>query len=180
MIRLPPISTRTDTRLPYTTLFRSVVDVDGVGGHARLCHGSGDGGRPALRSPRQFRTVALHHFDFGHGLCSLLRFRHLLLAVWRACARGYHFRSSFCRRKMAMAFMMIRNPMSTRMAAEVRATKPRSGESAQMKICVGSAVAGSVRPPGAEVMKAFMPISSSGAVSPRAWARRSEERRVGT
>src|SRR3546814_11339577 len=26
MIRLPPISTRTDTRFPYTTLFRSPID----------------------------------------------------------------------------------------------------------------------------------------------------------
>src|SRR3546814_16030110 len=31
MIRRPPISTRTDTLFPYTTLFRSVVSVDGSG-----------------------------------------------------------------------------------------------------------------------------------------------------
>src|SRR3546814_12237430 len=30
MIRRPPRSTRTDTRFPYTTLFRSVVDAIGV------------------------------------------------------------------------------------------------------------------------------------------------------
>jgi hypothetical protein len=36
--------------------------------------------------------------------------------------------------------MVIRKPSSTRIAAEVRLTKPRSGLSAQMKICVGSAV----------------------------------------
>src|SRR3546814_2368725 len=31
MIRLPPRSTRTDTLLPYTTLFRSLADVDVAG-----------------------------------------------------------------------------------------------------------------------------------------------------
>src|SRR3546814_846772 len=31
MIRRPPRSTRTDTLFPYTTLFRSVVDVLGIG-----------------------------------------------------------------------------------------------------------------------------------------------------
>ena len=54
---------------------------------------------------------------------------------------------------------------------DVRATKPRSGLSAQRNICVGSAVDASMMPLGALVMKAFMPMSSSGAVSPSAWAR---------
>src|SRR3546814_4866232 len=31
MLRRPPRSTRTDTLLPYTTLFRSCLDADGVG-----------------------------------------------------------------------------------------------------------------------------------------------------
>src|SRR3546814_7856097 len=31
MLRRPPISTRTDTLFPYTTLFRSDVDVDDLG-----------------------------------------------------------------------------------------------------------------------------------------------------
>jgi hypothetical protein len=73
----------------------------------------------------------------------------------------YHFVRNLCRRKTAVAFMRIRKPSSTMIAAEVRATKPRSGLSNQMKICVGRAVAGSSMPRGL-VMKAFMPISSSG------------------
>src|SRR3546814_11638237 len=38
MIRRPPISTRTDTLFPYTTLFRSILGLHGYpnGGHVRL------------------------------------------------------------------------------------------------------------------------------------------------
>src|SRR3546814_6987878 len=45
MIRRPPISTRTDTLFPYTTLFRSaeIVCV------ARVTQGVRRGGKPALR-----------------------------------------------------------------------------------------------------------------------------------
>ena len=70
----------------------------------------------------------------------------------------------------AIPFMKIRNASSTQMAAEVRETKPRSGLSAQMNICVGREVAGSMMLSGAAVMKAFIPISSRGAVSPSACA----------
>src|SRR3546814_3194765 len=47
MIRRPPISTRTDTLLPYTTLFRS--------GHraAGGCKSSGDGGTAKSGAARQ-------------------------------------------------------------------------------------------------------------------------------
>src|SRR3546814_15770492 len=45
MIRRPPISTRTDTLFPYTTLFRSVL----VGVLSQL---SAETGRWALRTPR--------------------------------------------------------------------------------------------------------------------------------
>jgi hypothetical protein len=62
-------------------------------------------------------------------------------------------------------------------ASDVRATKPRSGLSAQRNICVGSAVDASMTPLGALVMKAFMPMSSSGAVSPSAWARTDDRAR---
>src|SRR3546814_3681578 len=46
MIRRPPISTRTDTLFPYTTLFRSSGPPDRYGGHNidRLCP------RPAARA----------------------------------------------------------------------------------------------------------------------------------
>src|SRR3546814_10570420 len=37
MIRRPPRSTRTDTLFPYTTLFRSLVDLDARQGHG-LAH----------------------------------------------------------------------------------------------------------------------------------------------
>ena len=55
-------------------------------------------------------------------------------------------------------------------APEVFSTNARSGLSAHRKICTGSTVAGSAKPPGTSTMKATMPIISSGAVSPRAWA----------
>src|SRR3546814_79205 len=42
MIRLPPISTRTDTLFPYTTLFRSIVQfTDGVACCRLTSHSSG-------------------------------------------------------------------------------------------------------------------------------------------
>jgi hypothetical protein len=50
-----------------------------------------------------------------------------------------------------MPFIKARKVSRTRMAAEVRDTKPRSGLSAQMKICVGRAVALSNGLDGAEV-----------------------------
>src|SRR3546814_19946627 len=37
MIRRPPRSTRTDTRLPYTTLFRSVAVAHQIAQRGRLC-----------------------------------------------------------------------------------------------------------------------------------------------
>ena len=46
----------------------------------------------------------------------------------------------------------------------------RSAKSAHMKIWTGSTVPGSVTLPGTSTMKATMPIISSGAVSPSAWA----------
>ena len=70
-----------------------------------------------------------------------------------------------------MAFMVIRKASNTRIAAEVRLTNPRSGLSAQMKIWVGKAVALSNGDDADEVMNAFIPISYSGAVSPKARAR---------
>ena len=60
--------------------------------------------------------------------------------------------------------------MSTMIAADVFSVKPRSGLSAQRKICTGNTVAASLTPEGASMIKATMPIISSGAVSPRAWA----------
>src|SRR3546814_12925059 len=46
----------------------AVVDVDVVGGNARLCHGSGEGGRPTLRSPGPLRPREPPHFAFGTGV----------------------------------------------------------------------------------------------------------------
>src|SRR3546814_6254308 len=54
MIRRPPISTRTDTLFPYTTLFRSVVvagNADAV--FARLCQAMG---QPELATDERFAT----------------------------------------------------------------------------------------------------------------------------
>src|SRR3546814_17809058 len=58
MIRRPPRSTRTDTLLPYTTLFRSLaaigddtIDRDAVAQHG--AHGSGRDDRHAIAGPNR-------------------------------------------------------------------------------------------------------------------------------
>src|SRR3546814_5715028 len=57
MLRRPPISTRTDTLLPYTTLFRSHVRFDPQ--RTQCAHLCVDGGirptGPPIRSPRPMR-----------------------------------------------------------------------------------------------------------------------------
>src|SRR3546814_4164564 len=58
MIRRPPISTRTDTLFPYTTLFRSTADPadrDGAGGGDRRTPGAGTAHRPAARERAGYR-----------------------------------------------------------------------------------------------------------------------------
>src|SRR3546814_2501825 len=79
MIRLPPRSTRTDTLLPYTTLFRSIV----IGKERRRrahrrqrdqrCDAEPEGEAPRMRLPRPFglphqparteQRIADHHRD---------------------------------------------------------------------------------------------------------------------
>src|SRR3546814_7755994 len=58
MLRLPPISTRTDTLFPYTTLFRSHhshgVGANGYSGACRCCHDGRD--HAAWRSSGYRRT----------------------------------------------------------------------------------------------------------------------------
>src|SRR3546814_9674580 len=58
MIRLPPISTRTDTLFPYTTLFRSCEypkfvarEMAGWSGTSRSCFKNVDGTRPHATCP---------------------------------------------------------------------------------------------------------------------------------
>src|SRR3546814_11785317 len=68
MIRRPPISTRTDTLFPYTTLVRApVVGLDGHRNHSRK---AGEGGRPRSRAAalRLWADIAglvgdVHHDD---------------------------------------------------------------------------------------------------------------------
>src|SRR3546814_7913194 len=57
MIRRPPISTRTDTLFPYTTLFRSVEEGEDDGHDTDLGNDSGDAPSPmpALASPPRWR-----------------------------------------------------------------------------------------------------------------------------
>src|SRR3546814_8855868 len=66
MLRRPPISTRTDTLFPYTTLFRSAIVRDGtqddaVGARDRRHHGVGQR-RPLCRKAR----LADRHFGERH------------------------------------------------------------------------------------------------------------------
>src|SRR3546814_2160670 len=64
MIRRPPISTRTDTLFPYTTLFRSVGRNLHHHRHARPVGRSGGARRPAARHaehPAAFRDLYVEH-----------------------------------------------------------------------------------------------------------------------
>ena len=71
---------------------------------------------------------------------------------------------------MAARFITIMKTSSTRMAAAVRSWKARSEAFSQMKTCTGSTVAAEVKLSGGAGTKETMPIISSGAVSPSAWA----------
>src|SRR3546814_3097226 len=62
MLRLPPISTRTDTLFPYTTLFRSVVDLLGIAACKQVGVDAGDAaqfGQVELQEFFRTRTRAL-------------------------------------------------------------------------------------------------------------------------
>src|SRR3546814_1269408 len=67
MIRLPPRSTRTDTLFPYTTLFRSAIDIQHeshAAGHASTEVASGaakDDRRPAGHIFAAIRAAAFDH-----------------------------------------------------------------------------------------------------------------------
>src|SRR3546814_15289161 len=61
MIRRPPRSTRTDTRFPYTTLFRSEHDLRALGGEAL-----GAAVADARRRPGDHDDLVFH----AHGLSS--------------------------------------------------------------------------------------------------------------
>src|SRR3546814_15502806 len=85
MIRRPPISTRTDTRFPYTTLFRSVV-VDPL---VMPIGALGTAGRQAFSSLRKLReelgvntTCGASNISFG------LPNRHGMNAFFLAMASG--------------------------------------------------------------------------------------------
>src|SRR3546814_8755535 len=65
MIRRPPRSTRTDTRFPYTTLFRSLLVHDGVGGGFHASELTRAPARPSSSVPRDARPVewGVHEHD---------------------------------------------------------------------------------------------------------------------
>src|SRR3546814_17331694 len=70
-IRRPPISTRTDTLLPYTTLFRSAVFVVGavgdVAGASRLALGVVDAVHDDAGGQPQEAVDAAHPFGIAAG-----------------------------------------------------------------------------------------------------------------
>src|SRR5690606_37687414 len=82
----------------------------------------------------------------------------------------YQRRSKRRRRMIAAIFITARNRSRTIIAPDVRSTKARSASLAHMNICTGNAVAGSMGVEGTLATKATMPISSKGAVSPKACA----------
>ena len=71
---------------------------------------------------------------------------------------------------MARPLSASSSASSTTIAAEVFSTKPRLTSSDHRNTCTGSTVAGSLSLVGGAAMKARIPISSSGAVSPNARA----------
>src|SRR3546814_533700 len=88
MFPRPPRSTRTDTLFPYTTLFRSTVDVDGERGNvdrARIAEGTPPAGRAGNRefpvigtgaaAGRRGTGGALRHLYDAHGDAVDGRFR---------------------------------------------------------------------------------------------------------
>src|SRR3546814_14717225 len=85
MIRRPPISTRTDTHLPYTTLCRSDVDVHGVAGEVLVS----DNVAPSELAQLQSRGVVAIVTTGGSALSHsaiLARSLHLPLVVGAAQA----------------------------------------------------------------------------------------------
>src|SRR5690606_24996713 len=112
--------------------------------------------------------IACRHLDFDPGISEIGSSQCSLHD--RSLGGSYQRRSKRLRRKMAVRFISSRKTSRTTMAPEVFSTKPRSGLSAHMKICTGSTVAASTGVAGMSTMKATMPITSSGAVSPSACA----------
>src|SRR3546814_2132711 len=93
MIRRPPSSTRTDTRFPYTTLFRSAPD-DWVHGAVRLVHqqdgrvgGQGSGHADALlltageRAGVAVEEVAVGSEEHTSDLQSLMRISYAVFCL---------------------------------------------------------------------------------------------------
>src|SRR3546814_15039921 len=67
MIRRPPRSTRTDTLLPYTTLFRSHQRADAVLGEARIGGGAGEAVERGLAAHRFLGAPAAEGLAPGIG-----------------------------------------------------------------------------------------------------------------
>src|SRR3546814_18260155 len=61
MIRRPPRSTRTDTLCPYTTRFRSDVEVEPTGAGVVVQRGVGADGRPAAVGQQELVAVPGGH-----------------------------------------------------------------------------------------------------------------------
>src|SRR3546814_14900800 len=73
MRRVPPGSTRTDTLLPYTTLFRSAVDAEAFGRAGETGHA---GVRVEVMRPGQLDVLGRHDMMLGyrnHLVTQLLR-----------------------------------------------------------------------------------------------------------
>src|SRR3546814_2235523 len=68
MIRRPPRSTRTDTRLPYTTLFRSESEISrsATGSLRGSCPHQSEAGRILLHRPDVEDWVPGNGWGFGH------------------------------------------------------------------------------------------------------------------
>src|SRR3546814_4446144 len=106
MIRRPPRSTRTDTLFPYTTLFRSLVDI-GIPGDlsagAAIDNGIGNGATTAhgkcvvYRGLERHGTAATHAFirseEHTSELQSLMRISY---AVFCLKKKKIHYNETFC------------------------------------------------------------------------------------
>src|SRR3546814_5824382 len=95
MIRRPPISTRTDTLFPYTTLFRSHRRKQGLGRpNRRLCRGRAGDGRPRELSHRK-HFLAQHagverSEEHTSELQSLMRISYAVFCLKKKKNKEYH------------------------------------------------------------------------------------------
>src|SRR3546814_13817754 len=126
MIRRPPISTRTDTRFPYTTLFRSISNI------ASVSTSSGVTFRISARSiaPKACRARSLHMTTTILALwcCAPFPTRRLQRRFYQAGQALFLVASALCLLAESFAVLLV-----LRGLPEVRAGSARSVSAAMLR-----------------------------------------------